>query len=110
MRFRKKSVWVGAISRDIGIRFTSRTIITHKIDSDVDETRDSLAQDLWYSQGLVKFALVKGVGAAPISAPRSNHLGDRYFTDGYRIVLWVSREPVRMEAVEFLQWELPPER
>jgi len=30
-------VWIGQISRDLGIRFTKRTITTHKIDPDVDE-------------------------------------------------------------------------
>jgi hypothetical protein len=41
-----KPVWVGQISRDIGVRFTLKTIVTHKIDPDVDETRDYLLQDL----------------------------------------------------------------
>ena len=39
MRFDGKLVWIGQISRDIGVRFTSKTITTHKIDPDVDETR-----------------------------------------------------------------------
>ena len=101
-------VWVGQISRDIGVRFTTRTIVTHKIDPDVDETRSYLIQDLWYSQGLSKFALVKGAGAAPIDLPRYNLSGDPYFTDGLRAVLWVSSQPVAFEKVEFLEWALPP--
>jgi hypothetical protein len=109
MRLNGKPVWVGQISRDIGVRFTTKTILTHKIDPDVDETRDFLIQDLWYSQGLLKLAYVKGVGPAPISAPRGNLTGDPYFTDGLRAVLWVSSDPVAMEAVEFVEWELPPE-
>jgi hypothetical protein len=52
VKFRGKLVWVGQISRDIGVRFTRKTIVTHKIDPDVDETRGFLVQDLWYSQGL----------------------------------------------------------
>ena len=109
MRFEGKPVWIGQISRDIGVRFTTKTILTHKIDPDVDETRDFLIQDLWYSQGLVKLAYVKGVGPAPISEPRGNLTGDPYFTDGLRAVLWLSSAPVKMEAVEFVEWELPPE-
>jgi len=110
MRFEGKPVWVGQISRDIGVRFTTKTILTHKIDPDVDETRDFLIQDLWYSQGLVKFAFVKGVAAAPISEPRGNLTGDPYFTDGLRTVLWVSSDPVDFENVEFVEWEFPPSR
>jgi len=32
-------VWVGQISRDIGVHLTSKTITTHKIDPDVDGAR-----------------------------------------------------------------------
>ncbi len=39
MRFQGKSVWIGQISRDIGVRFTFKTWppVTHKIDPDIDE-------------------------------------------------------------------------
>jgi hypothetical protein len=107
MRFEGKPVWIGQISRDIGVRFTLKTIVTHKIDPDVDETRNFLIQDLWYSQGLEKVAFVKGVGKAPISEPRGNLTGDPYFTDGLRAVLWVSDNPIDFEDVEILYWELP---
>jgi hypothetical protein len=110
MRFEGKPVWVGQISRDIGVRFTTKTITTHKIDPNVDETRGYLIQVLWYSQGLEKFAYVKGVGAAPISEPRQNLTGDPYFTDGNRAVLWVSSDPIKLEAVKFVKWEGPPKR
>jgi hypothetical protein len=108
VKFKGKLVWVGQISRDIGVRFTTKTIVTHKIDPDVDETRGYLIQDLWYSQGLKQFALVGGVGAAPIQLPRHNLTGDPYFTDGLRAVLWVSSDPIPFEGVQFLEWELPP--
>jgi hypothetical protein len=104
---RGEPVWIGQISRDIGVRFTRRTITTHKIDPDVDETRGYLLQDLWYSQGLVRFGFVKGVGAAPFSEPRSNLTGDPYFTDGLRLVVWVSSDPEDMEEVVRLDWETP---
>ena len=106
MIFEGKPVFIGQISRDIGVRLTSKTIVTHKIDPDVDETRTFLLQDLAYSQGLVKFAYVKGVGAAPLSEPRGNLTGDPYFTDGYRAVMWVSSDPVSFEEMEFVNWEL----
>ena len=109
VQFQGKLVWVGQISRDIGVRFTTKTIVTHKIDPDVDETRSYLSQDLLYSQVLSKFAFVKGVGAASIESPRQNLTGDPYFTDGLRIMLWVSSKPVAFEKVEFIEWELPPE-
>ena len=107
VQFKGKLVWIGQISRDIGVRFTTKTIVTHKIDPDVDETRSYLIQDLWYSQGLEQFAFVNGVGEAPIDAPRDNLTGDPYFTDGLRAVLWLSSQPVALEKVNFFAWELP---
>jgi hypothetical protein len=101
-------VWIGQISRDIGVRFTSRTITTHKIDPDVDETREFLLEDLAYAQSLAKFAYVEGVGAAPLDAPRRNLTGDPYFSDGYRIVLWVAAEPVSIDEVQVVEWRTPP--
>ncbi len=106
MIYEGKPVWIGQISRDIGVRFTSKTIVTHKIDPDVDETRTYLLQDLAYTQGLRKFAYAKGVGPADISEPRGNLTGDPYFTDGYRAVMWVSSDPVSFEQIEFVEWEL----
>lgn len=109
-RFEDKPVWLGQISRDIGVRFTWKTITTHKIDPDVDETRDFLIQDLLYAQGLEKIAFIKGINPAPISDPRKNLTGDPYFTDGLRVVLWISSKLTTFERVELMNWEIPPER
>lgn len=110
MRFADQPVWIGQISRDIGVRFTTKTFTTHKIDPDVDETRAFLLQDLWYAQSLLRYAYVKGVGEAPFDEPRANLTGDPYFTDGLRAVLWVSSDPVDMEEVDDLRWENPAQR
>lgn len=100
LRFEGKPVWIGQISRDIGVRFTSKTITTHKIDPDVDETREFLIEDLAYSQGLQKFGYVQGVGAAPFAAPRGNLTGDPWFTDGLRAVMWISNQPVSIDEID----------
>jgi hypothetical protein len=109
MRHYGKQVWVGQISRDIGSRLTihSPTFTTHKIDPEVDEARNALAQDLAYSQNLAKVGYVKGVGAAPRSAPRGNLTNDPYYTDGLRSVLVFDRHPTSLAAVEFFPWETP---
>ena len=109
-RYEGKSVWLGQISRDIGVRFTKKTITTHKIDPDVDETREYLLENLAYSQALAKFAYLGGVGAAPIDQPRGNLTGDPYFTDGYRLVLWVSSRPVDIADIEVTFWRNLPDR
>jgi hypothetical protein len=100
MRYEGKPVWIGQISRDIGVRFTAKTITTHKIDPDVDETREFLVEDLLYAQGLAGVGYVRGVGPATFEQPRGNLTGDPYFTDGLRAVMWVSQKPVSISELE----------
>ena len=103
-----KLVFLGQISRDIGVHFAKKTITTHKIDPDVDETREFLLEDLAYAQAVEKFAYIGGAVAAPIDAPRGNLTGDPYFTDGYRLVLWLTSTPVDFMGIEFVPWAIPP--
>jgi hypothetical protein len=97
------------VSRDIGVRFTSKAWppVTHKIDPDIDEARASVVEDLLYSQMLAKVGWVKGVGRARPSRPRTNLTGDPYFTDGYRTVMVIEQGPVALNQVQALPWEQP---
>jgi hypothetical protein len=106
-RFEGVPVFMGQISRDIGVHFTWKTITTHKIDPNVDETREGLLENLAYSQSLEKFAYVGGVGEVSMDQPEGNLTGDPWFTDGYRIVLWVTSKPVSIDDVDFLEWRMP---
>jgi len=107
MRYRGKPVWVGQISRDIGVRLTlhSPTFTTHKIDPDVDEARTALTEDMAYSQNLQKIGFVRGVGGAPQGTTRQNLTTDPYYTDGYRTVLVFDRQPTSLSEIEFFPWE-----
>ena len=107
MTFKGKTVWIGQISRDIGVRFTKKTITTHKIDPDVDETREFLVENLAYNQVLEKFAYVGGVGETPIDQPRGNLTGDPWFTDGLRVVLWIAPELTSLDDIEYVDWITP---
>jgi hypothetical protein len=102
MRYEGKPVWIGQISRDIGVRLTWKTITTHKIDANVDETREYLLEDLAYAQSLAKFGFVPGVGEYSFDEPRGNLTGDPWFTDGLRVVLFVSGQPVDISEIEIL--------
>jgi hypothetical protein len=102
VRLEGKPVWVGQISRDIGVHFTKKTITTHKIDPDVDETRDFLLEDLVYAQGVEKMGYVWGVGPADYDHPRGNLTGDPYFTDGRRLLMWLSGKPMSIDELELV--------
>jgi len=112
IRFRGHKVYVGQISRDIGVKFTlkSPTISTHVIDPDVDEARRYFLEDLAYSQALARFGFVKGVGAVTKEAPRMNLVGDPFYTDGLRAVLFFEPRPNTLADIDMLDWENPPAR
>ncbi len=98
-----KPVWVGQVSRDIGVRFTPRTwnLTTHKIDPDVDDARDYVLDDLLEGGRVSHVGYVSGVGAAARAAPRRNLTGDPYFTDGQRAVIVFSASRT---SPTFLNW------
>ena len=57
----------------------------------------------------IAFGYVGGVGEVPIAAPRGTLTGDPWCTDGYRLGLWVSAEPVPIPQVGVLGWRMPYE-
>lgn len=105
--YKGKNVWIGQISRDIGIRLTTGvwSLTTHDIDPEVDDARDYLITDIMSVQSLSKVGYVKGVGEATPDNPREILLGDQYWTDGRRAVMIVSEEPVAMDEVSFFIWD-----
>ncbi len=106
LRFQGKPVWIGQVSRDIGVRFTLKTcnLTTHKIDPDVDDARDYVLDDLMESGRVAHVGYVTGVGAAERTAPRHNLTGDPYFTDGLRAVAVFSETRTNPT---FLNWTSP---
>ena len=109
IRYRGKKVFVGQISRDIGVKFTlkSSTISTHVIDPDVDEARRYFVEDLAYSQALAKVGYVKGAGVVNKEEPRVNLVGDPFYTDGFRAVLFFEARPYTLSNINHLDWETP---
>jgi hypothetical protein len=110
IRFRGKEVYVGQVSRDIGVKFTfkSPTISTHVIDPDVDEARRYLVEDLAYSQALHRIGFVKGVGVSTEDEPQRNLTGDPWYSDGLRAVLFFDPRPYALNELRFLDWESAP--
>ncbi len=92
LSFEQKPVWVGQVSRDIGVRFTTRAwnLTTHRIDPDVDESRDYVLEDLLVAGRVTAAGYVGGVGPCLRESPRRNLTGDPYFTDGKRAVIVLS--------------------
>jgi hypothetical protein len=103
LRFEGQPVWIGQVSRDIGVRFTPKTwnLTTHKIDADVDDARDYVLDYLMEGGRVARVGYAAGVGPAPKTAPRHNLTGDPYFTDGLRAVAIFSETRT---SPTFLNW------
>jgi type II secretory pathway pseudopilin PulG len=103
-----RPVWVGQVSRDIGVKATTKspTLTTHVIDPVIDESREYLLHSLLHHDAVSRFAFVRGVGEATHENPRHNLTGDPYITDGMRLVVWISSEPVDPNDAHNLGWNL----
>jgi hypothetical protein len=105
MQVGDQSVWVGDV-----IHFLPYLGGPIGHDPDLDYARDFFLQDLWYSQGLAKFAWVRSPNVVSMDQPRKDLMGAEYFTDGYRIVVWPSGTPISLLQTEYVSWDDPPER
>lgn len=100
-------VWVGQISRDIGIKFTTQVwyVTTHRISPDVDQDRFYLEQDLIMSGAVSRFGFARGVGVSSMPDARVNLTNDPYLTDGLRLVLFLNTPRRSFDQIDFLDWE-----
>jgi hypothetical protein len=106
-RFEEHPVWIGQVSRDIGVKITTKspTLTTHVIDPQVDATRQYLLDSL-IGQGLVdRFGFVKGSAVGTPSQPRMNLTGDPFNSDGMRLVVILAPTPVPPDQIRSLLWE-----
>jgi hypothetical protein len=103
LQFQDQPVWIGQISRDIGVRFTTKTwnLTTHKVDPNVDDARDYLLDELLGSGRVALAGYVRGAEAATRTGPRHNLTGDPYFTDGLRAVVMFADTPTNPT---FVNW------
>lgn len=104
LRFQGLPVWIGQVSRDIGVRFTLKTwnLTTHRIDPEVDESRDYVVEDLLEAERIEAAGYLNGVGPCSPSQPRHNLTGDPYFTDGKRAAILLSKTKT---VPRFVAWQ-----
>jgi len=107
LKFRGQHVWVGTITRDIGVYFTPRSwnLTTHAIDPYVDEARTYIGEDFANAQAVQRLGYVSGVGAATREEPHRNLMMARWWTDGLRVVIEVPEEPTPLEEIDFFYWD-----
>jgi LssY-like putative type I secretion system component LssY len=108
--YRGKTVWIGAISRDIGSYFTWKTQwkTAHAIDPDIDEARNYLIQDMMFSQALKQVGLIHGsIVPASREDPHTNFMGQPWWTNGGRTVFIFDEEVTSLDDLE--EFDCDPE-
>ena len=102
-------VWMAQIKHAIGQRYKINEIFFGAAqDPDVDDGRNFLLQNLWYSQSLLAVAFSDTGLAVPMNSPMLDFNNNAFFTDGGRVVLWLSGNPVALQDVRNLRWEDQP--
>ena len=107
IRYQGKPVWVAQTTSRLGGRFAEKVPpeVTSPINPKVDEARYDLAQDLAYSQALIKIGFIKGSGRAQSTATEEGSRDVYYTTDGLRVVLVFGDRPASLEEIDFFDWE-----
>lgn len=92
-----EAVWLAQFIHYIGNKTQlQQAIFGARIDPDIDDGRDYLMQNIWYSQSLEQVGWLAGNGAISVESAKFDFAGLEYFTDGYRAILWFSGKPVSL--------------
>lgn len=103
-------VWMGVINHFIGRASTLEQVISgDRLDPEIDDGRNFLLQNIWYSQGLAQLAWLNGNMKDGTTQSQTDFKGVNYFTDGMKVVLWVSAKPVALTDVNNRNWDSAPE-
>ena len=102
-RVEGKPVWVGQVSRDIGVRLTLKTwnLTTHRIDPDIDDARDNVLGDLVETRRVSVVGFVAGGHKRTRETPGRNLTGDRYYTDGEILVLGIDDKETDLSVFDW---------
>lgn len=98
-----QSVWVGQARH-----FFNWIGIVERFDADVDTARMFAVQKFLYGQAIQSIAWLSGTAVVPATSFWDQLVNTPYFTDGYRVVLWLSGEPSSVLDVQVLDWDSPP--
>jgi hypothetical protein len=81
--------------------FFSR-FVGENVSADIDSAQRFILQNFWYNHSLLKAGYVAGAGACPLENPCSTFDGVGYFTDGERVVMFLSETPVALDECRII--------
>jgi len=95
-------VWAGQVRH-----FFTTGGSLNRFDPDADNARMVAFQHFLYGQAIEQLAWVSGEEVVPIESFWENLIRPSFFTDGGRLVLWLSGEPVSARDATTLDWDSP---
>ena len=72
------------------------------VTADVDSAQQLLLQNLWYNGSLRLVGFTTGVGVVSMDEPRTGFGGVAYFTDGYRLVVFLSEDILALDEGRYI--------
>ena len=100
---REDRVWAGQVRH-----FFNSGSSFLRLDPDADHARNFAMQSFIYGQAVKKLAWVEGTEVVPAKSFWENLIRPAFFTDGHRIVLWLTGEPFSTTDAESLDWDPTP--
>ena len=99
-------VWAVSVRHAIGRLFEiGENFFGIRFDPDTDNSRNFVLQDVWYGRSLRSYAWSQSGKRVPETAPVSGLNGNVWFADGFRVVLWLSGEPVSLMDAHSRNWD-----
>ena len=99
-------VWVVSVTHAIGRLFEiGEFFFGIRFDPDTNNGRNYVLQDLWYGRSLESYAWSQTGKVVPETDPVDDFNGNVWFSDGYRLVLWLSGEPVDLKVAKDRHWD-----
>jgi hypothetical protein len=108
-RLEGEDVWVALVTHFIGQRTRlEEALMGARFDSGMDDGRNFLLQNIWYSQALRQSAWFDGGDPSTSDQPRQDFNGAHYYTDDFRAVLWLSADTFSLYEAEYVDWDGTP--
>lgn len=76
--------------------------IKESVTADIDSAQRFLFQNLWYNGSMRLGGYVGGVGHIPMDEPYVGFGGNAYFTEGARLLVFLSEQPMAVDEVRFI--------
>jgi hypothetical protein len=110
-RLEGEEVWIALITHFIGQRTRlEEALMGARFDPGIDDGRNFILQNIWYSQSLRQLAWLEGGDPSTSGESRMDFNGAHYYTDGFRVVLWLSDDTVSLNETKSAQWDSPLRR